>query len=140
MFDPRRRVGVRAAMFFLRTQGVRMATALETWVDEVSRMTRPKDIVWCDGSQKENERLVEGMLRNGTLHELNPREFPGCFLHRSDPRDVARTEHLTFVCTTRKEDAGPNNNWMSPAEARAKLTVLFDGSMRDRAMYGVPYL
>ena len=117
-----------------------MGTALETWVDEVSRMTRPKDIVWCDGSQKENERLVEGMLRNGTLHELNPREFPGCFLHRSDPRDVARTEHLTFVCTTRKEDAGPNNNWMSPAEARAKLTVLFDGSMRDRTMYVVPYL
>jgi phosphoenolpyruvate carboxykinase (GTP) len=117
-----------------------MSTPIEQWVDEVARLTRPKSIVWCDGSEAEYHRLVEEMLRTGTLIELNQAANPGSYLHRSDPNDVARTEHLTFVCPREREDAGPNNNWMSPAEARERLTPLFDRAMRDRTMYVVPYI
>ena len=80
------------------------------------------------------------MLATGTLIELNQKEYPGCYLHRSDPSDVARTEHLTFVCTTNKDDAGPNNNWMPPAEAKEKVGKLFVGAMKGRTMYVVPYI
>jgi phosphoenolpyruvate carboxykinase (GTP) len=79
------------------------------------------------------------MLGDGTLLKLNADRYPGCYLHRSDPQDVARVEHLTFVCTTAKEDAGPNNNWLAPAEAKKRMTDLFRGSMRDRTMYVIPY-
>jgi len=95
---------------------------------------------WCDGSQTEYDRLVREMLETRTLIELNQQEYPGCYLHRSDPNDVARTEHLTFVCSRTKDDAGPNNNWMPPAEAKEKVGALFAGAMRDRTMYVVPYL
>ena len=117
-----------------------MPTPLEQWVDEVARLTRPKNIVWCDGSDAENQRLIDEMLESGTLMKLDQRRYPGCFLHRSDPTDVARTEHLTFVCTTQKDDAGPNNNWMAPADAKKKVGALFEGSMKDRTMYVVPYI
>ena len=117
-----------------------MPTPLEQWVDEVARLTRPKNIVWCDGSDAENQRLIDEMLESGTLMTLDQRRYPGCFLHRSDPTDVARTEHLTFVCTTEKDDAGPNNNWMAPADAKKKVGALFEGSMKDRTMYVVPYI
>src|SRR5206468_2853013 len=88
----------------------------------------------------EYQRLVQEMLGTRTLIELNQQAYPGCYLHRSDPSDVARTEHLTFVCSRTKEDAGPNNNWMSPADAKEKVGALFAGAMRDRTMYVVPYL
>ena len=117
-----------------------MPTALEQWVDDCAAITRPKAVHWCDGSTAEYDRLVGDMLQSRTLLELNQQEFPGCYLHRSDPNDVARTEHLTFVCTRDKDDAGPNNNWMSPAAAKEKVGPLFAGAMRDRTMYVVPYL
>jgi len=117
-----------------------MPTALEQWVDDCAAITRPKAVHWCDGSAAEYDRLVGDMLQSRTLLELNQQEFPGCYLHRSDPNDVARTEHLTFVCTRDKDDAGPNNNWMSPAAAKEKVGPLFAGAMRDRIMYVVPYI
>ena len=117
-----------------------MLTPLEQWVDECARITRPKAVHWCDGSAAEYQRLVQEMLQTRTLIELNQQAYPGCYLHRSDPSDVARTEHLTFVCARTKEDAGPNNNWMPPADAKEKVGALFAGAMRDRTMYVVPYL
>jgi phosphoenolpyruvate carboxykinase (GTP) len=117
-----------------------MPTPLENWVDQVAAHTRPKDIHWCDGSDAEYQRLIRQMLETGTLIELNQKEYPGSYLHRSDPTDVARTEHLTFVCTAKKEDAGPNNNWMAPAEAKEKVGALFAGSMKGRTLYVVPYI
>jgi phosphoenolpyruvate carboxykinase (GTP) len=117
-----------------------VATPLENWVEESSRLTKPAKIVWCDGSEAENERLTEEMLRDGTFIELNQKTFPNCHLHRSNPNDVARTEQLTFICTQKKENAGPTNNWMAPAEAKDKLRPLFDGSMKGRRMYVVPYI
>jgi phosphoenolpyruvate carboxykinase (GTP) len=117
-----------------------MATPLEQWVDEVARLTRPKNIHSCDGSEAEYQRLIQEMLASGTLIELNQQAYPGCYLHRSDPNDVARTEHLTFVCTSKKDDAGPNNNWMAPADAKEKVGKLFAGAMQGRTMYVVPYI
>ncbi|MDI3282044.1 phosphoenolpyruvate carboxykinase (GTP) [Polyangium sp. 15x6] len=114
--------------------------SLSAWVDEVARQTEPDRVVWCDGSEEEYRGLVQAMLRDGTLHELDQAAYPGCYLHRSHPSDVARTEHLTFICSDRAEDAGPTNNWMSPADAREKVGRLFDRSMRGRTMYVVPYL
>jgi phosphoenolpyruvate carboxykinase (GTP) len=117
-----------------------MPTSLERWVEECAQLTRPKQIHWCDGSEAEYQKLVNDMLATGTLMKLNQKEYPGCYLHRSDPSDVARTEHLTFVCTSKKDDAGPNNNWMPPAEAKEKVGALFSGAMKDRTMYVVPYI
>lgn len=112
----------------------------DRWVEEAARLCRPDRVVWPDGSPDTCQRLIEEMLREGTLTRLNTRTYPGCYLHRSDPTDVARTEHLTFVCTERREEAGPNNNWMSPAEARERVGRLFEGCMRGRTMYVIPYL
>jgi phosphoenolpyruvate carboxykinase (GTP) len=113
--------------------------ALDAWVAEVAALTRPDAVHWCDGSDAEHAALLEAMLADGTLQRLNPETNPGSYLHRSDPDDVARVEHLTFVCTTDKEDAGPNNHWMAPDEAHEKMDALFDGCMRGRTMYVIPY-
>jgi phosphoenolpyruvate carboxykinase (GTP) len=115
-------------------------SGIRTWVDDVAAMTRPDRILFCDGSDSEKDELIQESLKSGELIELNQQKMPGCYLHRSAPHDVARTEHLTFVCTAEKEDAGPNNNWMAPADATAKLTPLFTGSMKGRTMYVVPFL
>jgi len=112
----------------------------EKWVESTAGMTRPSDVVWCDGSKQEYDRLIEAMLRDGTLLALNARTYPSCYLHRSHPSDVARTEQLTFICTREREDAGPTNNWMAPAEAKAKAGEYFKGAMRGRTMYVIPYL
>jgi phosphoenolpyruvate carboxykinase (GTP) len=117
-----------------------MATPLEQWVDDVTRMTRPEKVVWCDGSETEYQSLIERMLDDGTLIRLNQEAYPDCYLHRSHPSDVARTEHLTFICSPERDDAGPNNNWMPPQEARDKVGKLFEGSMQGRTMYVVPYI
>ena len=113
--------------------------ALNEWVESVARLTQPAKIHWCDGTEAENKSLVDLMLSTGDLIRLNEKTHPNCFLHRSSPSDVARVEHLTFVCTPNKEDAGPNNHWMSPADAHAKMDELYAGCMRGRTMYVVPY-
>jgi phosphoenolpyruvate carboxykinase (GTP) len=113
---------------------------LKNWVNEVAGLTKPGRIHWVDGSQAENDGLIREMLDSGTLHKLNHEKYPDCYLHRSDPSDVARTEHLTFICSEKKDDAGPNNNWMAPGEAREKVGALFRGAMQGRTMYVIPYL
>jgi phosphoenolpyruvate carboxykinase (GTP) len=112
---------------------------LRRWVEQVAAQTRPKNVQWCDGSEAESGELRDRMLATGELHDLNAESFPGCHLHRSHPSDVARVEHLTFVCSEREADAGPNNHWMAPAEARARMDALFAGCMRGRTMYVIPY-
>ena len=113
---------------------------IRRWVDDVSALTTPDRIVYCDGSESEKATLIHESVTSGELIALNQDKLPGCYLHRSAPHDVARTEHLTFVCSNERNDAGPNNNWMAPAEARAKLRPLFKGSMKGRTMYVVPFL
>jgi len=112
---------------------------LKRWVEKVALHTRPERVHWCDGSDEEYRLLIRQMLASGDLLELNPVTNPGCYLHRSHPSDVARVEHLTFVCCESQDDAGPNNNWMAPAEARRKMDTLFDGCMRGRTLYVIPY-
>ena len=113
--------------------------ALNRWVADAAALTKPDRIVWCDGSDAEYRALVDGLVERGDLVVLDQDTHPNCYLHRSHPSDVARVEHLTFVCTGRREDAGPNNHWLAPADAHAKVDALFDGAMRGRTMYVVPY-
>ena len=117
-----------------------MNAAIERWAKEIQGLCTPDQVVFCDGSEEERQRLVNECLATGELIELNQKKMPGCYLHRSAAHDVARTEHLTFVCTPGKDDAGPNNNWMQPAEAREKLRGLYRGAMKGRTMYVVPFL
>ena len=113
---------------------------VEKWVQDTADMTRPARTVWCDGSKAEYDSLIEQMLGDGTLIPMNARTYPNCYLHRSHPSDVARTEQLTFISTRNQADAGPTNNWMAPAEAKSKAGAFFQGAMRDRTMYVIPYL
>ncbi|MEL7187373.1 MAG: phosphoenolpyruvate carboxykinase, partial [Pseudomonadota bacterium] len=113
--------------------------ALQTWVEEVASRTQPDAIRWCDGSDAEYSEMIEKMLADGTMSALNQDSYPNCYLHLSDPSDVARVEHLTFVCTDNEDDAGPNNHWMKPADAHAKIDALFEGCMQGRTMYVIPY-
>ena len=113
---------------------------VKTWVDEMAALTKPDNIVWIDGSLEEKKRLEDECLADGELFELNQDELPGCFYHRTAANDVARVEDRTFICSKTKEEAGPTNNWMDPDEMYAKLTKLFDGSMKGRTMYVLPYL
>ncbi len=113
--------------------------SLTDWVNEVAALTQPDKVYWCDGSEREYRTLVDQMLGDGTLIALNQEHYPGCYLHRSDPDDVARVEHLTYVCTRNKVDAGPNNNWLDPVEAKANMQSCFSGAMRGRTMYVIPY-
>jgi phosphoenolpyruvate carboxykinase (GTP) len=114
--------------------------AVKLWVDEVAALTKPSGIHWVDGSQAENDRLIAEMLETQVLHRLNAERYPNCYLHRSDPSDVARTEHLTFICSPQQTDSGPTNNWMEPGEAKRKVGALFNSAMRGRTMYVIPYL
>jgi phosphoenolpyruvate carboxykinase (GTP) len=116
-----------------------VSTPLEQWVESVSRMTHPKQIVWCDGSQEEAARMQEQMIREGDTERLNEKTYPNCILHRSNPNDVARTEQVTFICTRDRRNSGPTNNWMSPEDAKQTLGGLFNRSMKDRTMFVIPY-
>ncbi len=109
------------------------------WVDEVAKHTHAAKIHWCDGSEAEFESLKRELIADKQLLPLNPQSFPDCVLSRSNPSDVARVEHLTFVCTKNKEDAGPNNNWLAPQQAHAQMDALFAGCMQGRTLYVVPY-
>jgi len=113
---------------------------VKNWVEEVAKLTQPAQIVWCDGSEEERERLTKEAIASGEVLELNQKELPGCLYHRTAENDVARVEHLTFICTTDKEEAGPTNNWMEKTLAYAKLGTLFTGAMQGRTMYVIPYI
>ncbi len=112
---------------------------LKKWIAECAELCQPDEIVWCDGSDAERERLEREAFATGELIQLNQEKLPGCVYHRTAANDVARTEHLTYICVSRKEDAGPTNNWMSPEEGYKRAGAIFRGSMRGRTMYVVPF-
>ena len=112
---------------------------LLNWVDQMAALCKPDKVVWIDGSEEQLEALRKEALATGELIKLNEEKLPGCYLHRSAINDVARVEQRTFICTTDKDGAGPTNNWMAPKDAYDKLGKLFDGSMKGRTMYVIPY-
>src|SRR4030095_2035762 len=114
--------------------------AVLAWVDEVKQLCQPDRVWWCDGSEAEKVALTAEALRAGVLIELDQKKWPGCDYHRSNSNDVARSEHLTFICTPTREEAGPTNNWSAPEEMYEKLYGMARGTMRGRTMYVVPYL
>ncbi len=112
---------------------------VQEWVEKQAALTKPNSIVWITGDETQLEDLRREALATGELIKLNEELLPGCYLHRSDPSDVARVESRTFICSKKESDAGPTNNWMAPDEMYAKLNKLYDGSMKDRTMYVIPY-
>lgn len=123
-----------------KKQNVTTNQAAISWVEKIAALTKPDNIYYCDGSQREKDELTAQALATGELEALDPCKLPGCVLHRTAQNDVARTEGLTFICTSNKEDAGPTNNWMAPDQAYKKLGAIFEGSMVGRTMYVIPFI
>src|SRR6516165_2788347 len=124
-----------------RTEGEAATSlaALAEWVGEIAGLAKPDAVVWCDGSQAEWDRLTSLLVENGTFTGLNPELRPNSFWCASDPGDVARVEDRTFICSEREQDAGPTNNWIAPDDMRETFTEIFDGCMRGRTMYVIPF-
>src|SRR5436190_8534708 len=114
--------------------------AVLKWVNDTAELCKPERVFWCNGSAQEKELLTNQAVVEGVLIRLNQQKLPGCYLHRSNPNDVARSEQATYICTPRREEAGPTNNWTPPAEMYHRLRALCAGAMRGRTMYVVPYL
>lgn len=114
--------------------------AVSSWVEEMAKLCQPDRVFWCSGSEQERDALTQDAVERGILIRLNESKLPGCYLHRSNPNDVARVEQCTYICTDSKEEAGPTNNWAPPKEMYQKLYGLFRGSMKGRIMYVIPYL
>ncbi|MBV8910102.1 MAG: phosphoenolpyruvate carboxykinase (GTP) [Gammaproteobacteria bacterium] len=117
----------------------RLSRGVADWVSSVCELTQPQAVHWCEGSEAEARELTAQLLERRELRALNPEHFPGCHLYRSDPSDVARVEHVTYICTRSQQDAGPNNHWMDPQQAHERMRELFRGCMRGRTLYVIPY-
>jgi phosphoenolpyruvate carboxykinase (GTP) len=116
-----------------------LSPAVSDWVNSVRELTQPRAIHWCEGTETEAREITAQLVARGEFTALNSEQFPGCYLYRSAPNDVARVEHLTYICTRSQQDAGPNNHWMDPQQAHARLRELFRGCMRERTLYVIPY-
>jgi phosphoenolpyruvate carboxykinase (GTP) len=112
---------------------------LLAWVRQVAELTGPERVVWCDGSQQEWQRLTDELVEKNALVRLDPQKRPNSFWARTDPSDVARVEARTFICSIDEADAGPTNNWMAPDEMKRRMTELYDGCMRGRTMFVIPF-
>jgi phosphoenolpyruvate carboxykinase (GTP) len=110
------------------------------WIEEMVKFCKPDRVVWCDGSYEERQAMFKQGCTNGVFVELNQKKWPGCYYHRSNSNDVARTEHLTFICTKTQDEVGPTNNWLEEKKAYAKMDSLFEGSYKGRTMYVVPFM